>query len=56
MSVSSLVWGLVVLLALLVLAGTLGGVGTVELAIWLVLVAMWILWWARARSHQRHPG
>ena len=49
MSVGSLIWGWLALVALLTLAGTLGGVGTVELTIWLVLVVIWLVVWLLSR-------
>jgi hypothetical protein len=49
MTVASLVKGLLALVALLIAAGLLGGIGSVELLVWLGLVAAWIGWWAVSR-------
>ena len=49
MTIASLVRGLAVLLGLLIVAGLVGGIGSVELLIWLVLVAAWIAWWMASR-------
>ena len=49
MTVASLVKGLLALLALLIAAGIIGGIGSVELLVWLGLVAVWIAWWAVRR-------
>ena len=49
MTFSSLVKGLAALLALLIVAGLVGGIGSVELLIWLGLVAAWIAWWTASR-------
>ena len=48
MTIASLVKGMAVLLALLI-AGLLGGIGSVELLIWLGLVAAWIARWMASR-------
>jgi hypothetical protein len=53
MSVRSLVTGLIVLLVLLVAAGLIGGIGSVELLIWLALVAAWIAGWFATRGRHR---
>lgn len=50
MTIASLVKGLAVLLALLIVTGLVGGIGSVELLIWLGLVAAWIAWWMASRS------
>jgi hypothetical protein len=49
MTVRSLAAGIVALAAVLLIAGSLGGVGPVELSIWLGLVAVWIAWWKWSR-------
>lgn len=49
MTIASLVKGLAVLLALLIIVGWVGGIGSVELLIWLGLVAAWIGWWMASR-------
>jgi hypothetical protein len=50
MTVGTLIAGLLALLALLIAAGGAGaGVGPSEVAIWLLLVAAWVLWWTRSR-------
>ena len=49
MTTASLVKGLAVLLALLIVAGLVGGIGSIELRIWLGLVAAWIAWWMASR-------
>ena len=49
MTIASLVKGMAVLLALLIVAGLLGGIGSVELLIWLGLVAVWIARWMASR-------
>ena len=58
MTIASLVKGLAVLLALLVSAGLVGGIGSVELLIWLVLVAGWIAWSmaSRRKGRSRAPA
>jgi membrane protein DedA with SNARE-associated domain len=43
-----LLWSLLPLFALLIVAGMLGGVGSVELSVWLVLLAAWIVAFARS--------
>jgi hypothetical protein len=48
-TIASLTKGLLVLVALLIAAGALGGIGSVELLIWLGLVAAWIIWWMVSR-------
>lgn len=50
MTIVSLVKGLLALVALLIAAGMLGGIGSVELLVWLGLVAAWIVWWVVRRS------
>jgi hypothetical protein len=52
MSVTALVQGLVGLVILLLAAGYAGGVGSVELSIWLLLVAAWISWWLVSRRRR----
>lgn len=49
MSVSTLMWGLLGLLVLPLLLAPLGGIGTVEMTIWMVLLVAWVLWWVRSR-------
>ena len=49
MTVASLFKGLLALLALLIAAGLIGGVGSVELLVWLGLVVAWIAWWGLSR-------
>ncbi|GAA1940573.1 hypothetical protein GCM10009797_37280 [Nocardioides hwasunensis] len=49
MSVRSLVLGFVALIAILALAGNVGGIGSAELLIWLALVAAWIGVWVSSR-------
>ena len=49
LTIGSLAKGLAVLLALLIVAGLVGGVGSVELLIWLGLAAAWIAWWMASR-------
>ena len=50
MTVASLGKGLLVLVALLVVVGLLGGVGSIELLIWVVLLAVWVTWWTLSRK------
>ena len=49
MTTRSLVQGLGALLALLAIAGLLGGIGSVELLLWLGLVGAWVVWWIASR-------
>ena len=49
MTLASPVKGLAVLLALLIIAGLVGGIGSVELLIWLGFVAAWIAGWMVSR-------
>ena len=49
-TVASLGKGLLVLVALLVVVGLLGGVGSIELLIWVVLLAVWVTWWTLSRK------
>lgn len=53
MKVDSLVKGLALLLALLIVAALVGGVGSPELMIWLVLVGAWVAWWLASRRRNR---
>lgn len=55
MSVSTLIQGLIGLFLLLVLGGSLAGIGPVELMLWLGLVAAWVLWWAMSRRNNASP-
>jgi energy-coupling factor transporter ATP-binding protein EcfA2 len=54
-TVTSLIQGLVALLVLLMFAGLLGGIGLVELVVWLVLVAAWLGWWLARRKATPRP-
>jgi hypothetical protein len=49
MTVRTLAAGMVALVALLLVAGTVGAIGPVELTIWLGLAAVWTAWWMRTR-------
>jgi hypothetical protein len=49
MSVTALIQGLVGLLIVLLAVGLMGGVGSVELSIWCLLVATWVVWWLVSR-------
>jgi hypothetical protein len=49
MSASTLMWGVLGLFLLPLLAAPLGGIGTVELTVWLALLVIWVLWWVRSR-------
>jgi hypothetical protein len=49
MSVTALFQGLAGLVILLLAVGYAGGVGSVELSIWLLLVAAWVSWWLVSR-------
>jgi hypothetical protein len=53
MSVSDLFIGLAVLVALLLVGGMLGAVGSVETLIWLVLVVAWVVTWVVSRRKRR---
>ena len=53
MTIGILVAGLIALLGLLVAVGAFGGVGSVELALWLVLVVAWIVVWFVSRRARR---
>lgn len=52
-SPGTLAFGLFVLLALLIAAGTAASVGPAELAIWVVLVVAWVVTWVRLRRKAR---
>ena len=45
-TIAALVKGLLALVALLIVAGLLGGLGSVELLAWCGLAAAWVIWWA----------
>lgn len=49
MTAGSLFNGFALLLVLLIIAGVAGGIGSVELLIWLALVTAWIAWWMVSR-------
>lgn len=49
MTVVALAQGVVALLALLIIAGLFGGIGSVELLVWLVLVGAWVVGWMASR-------
>jgi hypothetical protein len=53
MTIGTLLTGLLALLGLLIAVGVLGAVGSVELAIWLVLVLAWIVVWFLSRRTRR---
>jgi hypothetical protein len=48
-TIASLAKGLLALAALLIVAGLLGGIGSMELLIWCGLVVAWIYWWTVSR-------
>jgi hypothetical protein len=50
-TIASLAKGLLALVALLIVAGLLGGIGSVELITWCGLVAAWIVWWTVSRRN-----
>jgi hypothetical protein len=48
-TVASLAKGILALVALLIIVGLLGGIGSVELLVWLALMIAWIGWWLTSR-------
>ena len=55
MSVADLFMGLAALVALLLIGGVLGGIGSVETLIWLGLVVAWIAVWLVSRRRRTAP-
>lgn len=53
LTVRTLLAGLLALVALLLVVGMFGAVGSIELAIWLVLVAAWVALWSSSRRARR---
>jgi hypothetical protein len=50
-----LLLGVLALFVLLIIAGSLGQIGPVELWIWLGLVAVWVAWWTWSRRRDSSP-